>query len=63
MVTDPERARATARAYAAGCLRLPNYLNSLREPGFTDADFDDRGVDSRPPAEPVRPPRRRYGAG
>ncbi|MET9079801.1 TIGR03620 family F420-dependent LLM class oxidoreductase [Streptomyces sp. NPDC004232] len=43
--TDPERARATARAYAAVYLRLPNYLNNLRELGFTDADFDDGGSD------------------
>jgi len=43
--TDPERARATARAYASLYLTLPNYLNSLRELGFSDSDFKNGGSD------------------
>ncbi|MBO1417465.1 hypothetical protein [Streptomyces sp. FH025] len=42
--TDPERARATARAYAAVYLGLPTYVNNLRELGFTEADFKDGGT-------------------
>ncbi|MGK4579042.1 TIGR03620 family F420-dependent LLM class oxidoreductase [Kitasatospora sp. HPMI-4] len=44
--TDPGRARATARRYAALYLRLPNYLNSLRELGFSDSDFENGGSDA-----------------
>ncbi|GAA1905810.1 TIGR03620 family F420-dependent LLM class oxidoreductase [Streptantibioticus ferralitis] len=44
--TDPERARATARDYAASYLALPNYLNNLRTLGFSDADFEDGGSDA-----------------
>jgi probable F420-dependent oxidoreductase len=42
---EPERARRTARAYVAVYLTLPNYLNSLRDAGWTDADFADGGTD------------------
>ncbi|MFF2324690.1 MULTISPECIES: TIGR03620 family F420-dependent LLM class oxidoreductase [unclassified Streptomyces] len=44
--TDPGRARAAARAYAAMYLSLPNYLNNLRELGFADSDFEDGGSDA-----------------
>ncbi|MGW7003068.1 TIGR03620 family F420-dependent LLM class oxidoreductase [Streptomyces sp. NPDC054933] len=44
--TDPERARATARGYAARYLALPNYVNNLRELGFSDSDFDNGGSDA-----------------
>jgi probable F420-dependent oxidoreductase len=37
--TDPESARAAAREYAAFYLKLPNYVNHLRELGFTDEDL------------------------
>ncbi|MFB7665851.1 hypothetical protein ACFC1R_18170 [Kitasatospora sp. NPDC056138] len=46
--TGPERARATAPAYAAVYLPLPNYLTlpkylgNLRELGFSDSDFENR---------------------
>jgi probable F420-dependent oxidoreductase len=43
---DPESARAAAREYAASYLRLPNYLNHLRELGFGDADFEGGGSDA-----------------
>jgi probable F420-dependent oxidoreductase len=43
--TDPERARAAARDYASFYLALPNYLNNLRELGFSDSDFDNGGSD------------------
>jgi hypothetical protein len=42
---DVERARATARAYAAMYLRLSNYTNALLEHGFEGADIDDGGSD------------------
>ena len=42
--TDPARARATARRYAAPYLSMPNYLNSLRELGFSD--FESGGSDA-----------------
>jgi probable F420-dependent oxidoreductase len=42
---EPERARRTARAYVGIYLTLPNYLNSLRDAGWTDADFADGGTD------------------
>ncbi|KJK55572.1 TIGR03620 family F420-dependent LLM class oxidoreductase [Saccharothrix sp. ST-888] len=44
--TDPERARATAREYAAVYLALPNYLGNLRELGYSDSDFDSGGSDA-----------------
>jgi probable F420-dependent oxidoreductase len=43
---DPERARTTARGYAALYLSLPNYLNNLREFGFSDSDFEDGEADA-----------------
>ncbi|GAA3835301.1 LLM class F420-dependent oxidoreductase [Sphaerisporangium flaviroseum] len=44
--TDPDRARAIARDYMDFYLKLPNYLNNLRELGYTDADFDGGGSDT-----------------
>jgi probable F420-dependent oxidoreductase len=44
--TDPERARAVARGYASFYLALPNYLNNLRELGFSDSDFENGGSDA-----------------
>jgi probable F420-dependent oxidoreductase len=44
--TDATRARRTARGYMAFYLGLPNYLNNLRELGFSDADFADGGSDA-----------------
>jgi probable F420-dependent oxidoreductase len=44
--TDPARARATARRYAAPYLSMPNYLNNLRELGFSDSDFEGGGSDA-----------------
>jgi probable F420-dependent oxidoreductase len=44
--TDPGRARAVARDYARFYLGLPNYLNNLRELGFSDADFENGGSDA-----------------
>jgi probable F420-dependent oxidoreductase len=41
--SDPERARATARSYAEGYLRLSNYTRSLRRFGFEDADLTGGG--------------------
>ena len=38
-------ARATAREYAAGYLRLPNYTNNLRTLGFDDDDLEGGGSD------------------
>lgn len=43
--TDPEKARATARAKLAISMRMPNYRNSWLRQGFTEADFDDGGSD------------------
>jgi probable F420-dependent oxidoreductase len=40
---DPERARATARSYAALYLGLRNYTANLRELGFGDADLEGGG--------------------
>jgi probable F420-dependent oxidoreductase len=42
---DPERARAVARRHVARYLELPNYSNSLRRLGYTDADLRDGGSD------------------
>ncbi len=38
-------ARATAREYTAGYLRLPNYTNNLRTLGFDDDDLEGGGSD------------------
>jgi probable F420-dependent oxidoreductase len=38
-------ARTTAREYAAGYLRLPNYANNLRTLGFDDDDLEGGGSD------------------
>ncbi|MBX6386725.1 MAG: TIGR03620 family F420-dependent LLM class oxidoreductase [Microbispora sp.] len=43
--TDAHRAREIARKYAALYLTLPNYLNNLRELGFSDDDFTGGGSD------------------
>jgi probable F420-dependent oxidoreductase len=43
--TDPDRARATARAHFAPYGRLPNYTNSLMRLGFTADDVRDGGSD------------------
>jgi probable F420-dependent oxidoreductase len=43
--TDTERARATARRYAAFYLGLTNYTNNLLRFGFSDADLADGGSD------------------
>ncbi|MGW7481817.1 TIGR03620 family F420-dependent LLM class oxidoreductase [Nonomuraea muscovyensis] len=45
VATDPARARAAARAHMAVYLTLPNYLNNLRELGYTDDDFAGGGSD------------------
>jgi probable F420-dependent oxidoreductase len=42
---EPEAARAGARAYLDRYLGLPNYLNSLREAGFTEAELARPGSD------------------
>jgi probable F420-dependent oxidoreductase len=42
---DAERARATAREYAASYLRLRNYTNNLLKFGFAEADIADGGSD------------------
>ena len=42
---DPVVARATAREYTAGYLRLPNYANNLRSLGFDDDDLEGGGSD------------------
>jgi probable F420-dependent oxidoreductase len=43
--TDPEKARTTARAFMRTYLRLPNYVENLRELGYGDDDFADGGSD------------------
>jgi probable F420-dependent oxidoreductase len=43
--TDAERARASARDYAAVYLGLSNYTNSLLKFGFTEHDIADGGSD------------------
>lgn len=43
--TDPDRARAAARAHLAGYLMLPNYANNWKRVGFTDDDVADGGSD------------------
>ncbi|HEX4753816.1 MAG TPA: TIGR03620 family F420-dependent LLM class oxidoreductase [Solirubrobacterales bacterium] len=42
---DVERARATAREYAAMYLQLSNYTNALLQHGFEQADLEDGGSD------------------
>jgi probable F420-dependent oxidoreductase len=42
---DPGKARGIARKHMAIYLTLPNYLNNLRELGFSDADFANGGSD------------------
>ena len=41
--TDPQRARATAREYAATYLRLRNYVSNLARFGFSDEDLTGSG--------------------
>jgi probable F420-dependent oxidoreductase len=43
--TDPERARAIARATVGLYLQLPNYTNNLIRLGFSPADFESGGSD------------------
>ena len=43
--TDPDRARATARAFCARYLQLPNYANTLLREGFTPDDVANGGSD------------------
>jgi probable F420-dependent oxidoreductase len=43
--TDPATARETARRHTAIYVTLPNYTNNLREFGFNDGDFENRGSD------------------
>lgn len=43
--TDPEKARALARASLAIYMTLPNYVNSWRRIGFTDDDVSGAGSD------------------
>jgi probable F420-dependent oxidoreductase len=42
---DPQRARATARAFMRPYLDLPNYVNNLRDLGYSEEDFADGGTD------------------
>lgn len=42
---DPTKAREIARNHMAFYLGLPNYLENLRELGFTDEDFTEGGSD------------------
>jgi len=43
--TDPDTARATARAYLTHYLRTPNYRAAWAEQGFEEADWDKPGSD------------------
>jgi len=43
--TDAARARAAARRYMEIYLRAPNYIRSVKNVGFTDADVADNGSD------------------
>ncbi|MGW8062830.1 LLM class F420-dependent oxidoreductase [Streptomyces ziwulingensis] len=45
LASDPAAARATARAYLARYLELPNYTRNLLGLGFTEADVADGGSD------------------
>ncbi len=40
---DPTRARELGRRHMQGYLKLPNYVNNLRELGYDDEDFADGG--------------------
>ncbi|MEU7896427.1 LLM class F420-dependent oxidoreductase [Nonomuraea sp. NPDC049152] len=42
---DPAKARQVAREHMAYYLTLPNYVNNLRDLGYTDSDFADGGSD------------------
>jgi len=42
---DPSKARALARTFTGGYLRLPNYVNNLRALGFGDDDLAGGGSD------------------
>jgi probable F420-dependent oxidoreductase len=42
---NPSSARETARRHTATYVNLPNYTNNLREFGFDDDDFAERGSD------------------
>ncbi len=42
---DPVSARETARRHTATYVTLPNYTNNLRDFGFGDGDFADKGSD------------------
>ncbi|MBV9951412.1 MAG: LLM class F420-dependent oxidoreductase [Acidimicrobiia bacterium] len=44
--TDPDTARAAARAHLATYLTLPNYVNNWKRLGFTDEDLTDGGSDA-----------------
>jgi probable F420-dependent oxidoreductase len=44
--TDPERARRTARRFMSLYLALPNYVNNLRDLGWSDEDFAGGGSDA-----------------
>ena len=41
--TTPARARELGRRHMAGYLKLPNYVNNLRDLGYNDADFAEDG--------------------
>lgn len=43
--TDPAKARAIAREHTSFYLKLPNYVNNLKELGFTDEDLSGSGSD------------------
>ncbi|HJQ05474.1 MAG TPA: LLM class F420-dependent oxidoreductase [Nocardioides sp.] len=45
LCTDPDRARATARAFMSGYLALPNYTSNVRRLGWDDADLAGGGSD------------------
>jgi probable F420-dependent oxidoreductase len=44
--SDPDRARAIGREYTKIYLAQPNYVNSILELGFTEADLADGGTDA-----------------
>jgi probable F420-dependent oxidoreductase len=44
--TDPTSARATARDFAAVYLQLPNYVNNLRQLGWSEKDVSGGGSDA-----------------
>jgi probable F420-dependent oxidoreductase len=44
--TDPDRARRTARKYMSVYLDLPNYVNNLRDLGWTEEDLAGGGSDA-----------------